>query len=76
MSRSIYLPRKRGFLRTASLDVYGLKAALGQPVRRKSVATSLFHMKTVLELSPRGPLARVGSIFAIRQRRRSKFYGC
>ena len=40
--------------------MYGLNAVLGQFVSRKSVAISFYHMKMVLDLSPRGPFAWVG----------------
>ena len=51
------LPTKeRVLLGTVSLGVYGSNAVFGQFARRL-VAISFFHMKTVLELSPKGPLA-------------------
>ena len=52
--------KERGLLTTVSLGVYGSNAVFGQFVRWKPVAISFFHMKTVFEVSPKGPLAWAG----------------
>ena len=58
------LPRKRGFLRTVSLDVYSSNAVRGQFVNRKSAAISFFHMKILLDLMYTMSLARCNRFMA------------